>query len=359
MQRAGQGVCVLQVAMNKRLRAMRLNLSMLRNRATGLPPVAAAMPAAGRWFSRDEAIMGTAIHVELWSDEPLLAERAIDAVMGEMHRIDRLMSPFKPESELSLINRDAATRAVPIGAELFNLIEQSLRFSQLSDGAFDITYASVGQLYDYRQGVAPDAAALERARQAVGWRHLVLDTKSRTIRFARAGVRIDLGGFAKGYVVDTSIAILRRMGIQHAVVAAGGDSHVMGDRRGRPWSIAIRDPRDPQRVVAVLPLQDISISTSGDYERYFERDGVRHHHLIDPRTGTSPSAVHSVTILASDGLTSEGLSKCVFVMGLEPGMRLVESMAGVDAVVVDATGTLHFSTGLAAASRPGGGVTRQ
>jgi thiamine biosynthesis lipoprotein len=160
-------------------------------------------------------------------------------------------------------------------------------------------------------------------------------------------------------VVDTSIAILRRLGIEHAVIAAGGDSHVMGERRGRPWSIAIRDPRDAKRVVAVLPLRDTSISTSGDYERYFERDGVRHHHLIDPKTGTSPSALRSVTILAADGLTSEALSKCVFVMGLTRGMRLVESLPGVDAVAVDAAGALFFSSGLAAAGRPGGGGTRQ
>ena len=207
--------------------------------------------------------MGTAIHVELWSEDPALARRAIDAVMAEMHRIDRLMSPFKPESELSLVNREAAKRAVPIGAEMFGLIERSLAFSRLSDGAFDITYAGVGHLYDYRQGIAPDAATLQRARQTVGWQQLVLDAKARTIRFARDGVRIDLGGFAKGHVVDNSITILKRLGIAHAVVAAGGDSHVMGDRRGRPWSIAIRDPRDPKRVVAVLPLQDTSISTSG------------------------------------------------------------------------------------------------
>jgi len=303
--------------------------------------------------------MGTAIHVELWSDDAALATRAIDAVMCEMHRIDRLMSPFKPDSELSRINRDAARAAVPIGTEMFGLIERSLAFSRLSDGAFDITYAGVGHLYDYRQGISPDAAALQRARQCIGWQHLVLDAKARTVRFVREGVRIDLGGFAKGHVVDNSIRILQRLGVAHAVVAAGGDSHVLGDRRGRPWSIAIRDPRDQQRVVAVLPLQDTSISTSGDYERYFERDGVRHHHLIDPKTGTSPSALHSVTILAADGLTSEALSKCVFVMGLSRGMRLVESLPGVDAVVVDASGTLHFSSGLAAADRPAGGVTRQ
>jgi thiamine biosynthesis lipoprotein len=339
---------------------MRLNLPSLRQlAAAGLNPAAAAMAATGRWFSRDEAIMGTAIHVELWGEDPGAAERAIDAVMAEMHRIDRLMSPYKEDSELSRINRDAGHRAVRVGAELFGLIERSLQFSRLSDGAFDITFASVGGLYDYRNGHAPDAATLERALQAIGWRHLRLDAGQRTVRFGRDGMRIDLGGFAKGYVVDTSIAILKRMGVQHAVVAAGGDSHVMGDRRGRPWSIAIRDPRDAKRVVAVLPLQDTSISTSGDYERYFERDGVRHHHLIDPKTGASPRSVRSVTILAEDGLTSEALSKCLFVMGLERGMQLIEAQPGVDAVVVDAAGALHFSSGLATAGRATGAATRQ
>jgi thiamine biosynthesis lipoprotein len=338
---------------------------MLRPHAAGPVPVAVSasvapsVPATGRWFSRDEAIMGTAIHVELWGIDARAAERAMDAVMAEMHRIDRLMSPYKSDSELSRINRDAGRKPVAVGAELFDLVERSLHFSKLSDGAFDITFASVGHLYDYRSGVAPDAAALERARQAIGWQHLQLDSGMRTVRFGRDGMRIDLGGFAKGYVVDTSIAILKRLGVEHAVVAAGGDSHVMGDRRGRPWSIAIRDPRDAKRVVAVLPLRDTSISTSGDYERYFERDGVRHHHLIDPKTGSSPRSVRSVTILADDGLTSEGLSKCLFVLGLERGMRLVESLPGADAVVVDAAGALHFSSGLAAAGTAAGAATRQ
>lgn len=339
--------------------AMQLNLPSLPKRAAGSAPAAAAVAEPGQWFSRDEAIMGTAIHVELWSDDAQAAARAMNAVMAEMHRIDRLMSPYKDDSELSRINRDAGRKAVPVGAELFGLIQRSLHFSRISDGAFDITFASVGHLYDYRLRLAPDATALQRARANVGWQHLVLNAQDRTIGFARDGVRIDLGGFAKGHVVDTSIAILQRLGIQHAVVAAGGDSRVLGDRRGRPWSIAVRDPRDAKRVVAVLPLQDTSVSTSGDYERFFERDGVRHHHLIDPKTGVSPSAVRSVTILADDGLTSEGLSKCLFVMGLERGMRLIESVPGVDAVVVDACGALHFSSGLAAAGSAGATATRQ
>ncbi|MBX3619031.1 MAG: FAD:protein FMN transferase [Rhizobacter sp.] len=307
----------------------------------------------GEWLSREEAIMGTSVRVELWCANRTQGHAAIDAVMAEMHRIDRTMSPHRPDSELSIINREAAHRAVPLSGEMARLIGRAIEFSALSDGAFDITYAAVGRLYDYRAGVKPSDDALAAARAAVGWRHLLLDREQRTLRFAREGVCIDLGGFAKGHAVDNSVAILRRHGITSASVAAGGDSHVMGDRGGRPWSIGIRDPRREGGVVAVLPLEDVSISTSGDYERFFEEDGVRHHHVLDPKTGRSPHALRSVTILAGDGLTTEALSKCLFVMGLDRGMRLVESQPGVDAVVVDASGVLHTSSGLLdGAARP-------
>jgi len=300
----------------------------------------------GGWLKRDEAIMGTAISVELWADDRAQGEAAISAVMDEMHRIDRAMSPHKPDSELSRINRDAASAPVPLSAEMTRLLARANQFAQLSEGAFDITYAAVGQLYDYRQRIRPSDEALTRARALVGWRHLIVDTSARTVRFALPGMRIDLGGFAKGHAVDNATAILRERGIQHAIVTAGGDSRVIGDRRGRPWTIGVRDPRRPGEMVAMLPLEDVSISTSGDYERYFDAEGVRHHHLIDPATGRSPSSVHSVTILAEDGLTTEALSKCVFVLGVEKGLRLIESQRGVDAVIVDAAGALHYSTGL-------------
>jgi len=307
-----------------------------------------AAPSQAGWFSRDEAIMGTAIHVELWAASRAQGNAAMAAVMGEMHRIDAAMSPHKPTSELSRINRDAGSQAVPLSAEMFALIARSVAFSELSNGAFDITFASVGNLFDYRAGTAPDATALARGRAAIGYRHLLLDTHARTLRFGLAGMRIDLGGFAKGHAVDGSIALLERMGIRHAIVSAGGDSRVLGDKLGQPWMVAIRDPRRADAVVAVLPLEDVALSTSGDYERFFEHEGVRCHHLIDPATGASPTGVRSVTILADDGLTSEALSKSVFVLGVARGLALVEAQAGCDAVVVDAQGALHFSAGLSA-----------
>jgi thiamine biosynthesis lipoprotein len=290
--------------------------------------------------------MGTEVSVELQADSAADAEVAIAAVVAEMHRIDATMSPHKADSELSLVNAGAAGGPVRVGADLFGLLSRALAFSKLSGGAFDITFASAGHLYDYRAGVAPEASALADALPLIDWRHVHLDPATRGVRFARAGVRIDLGGFAKGHAVDNAIAILRRLGVRHAMVAAGGDSHVMGSRGGRPWTVAIRDPRREGAVVAVLPLEDVSISTSGDYERFFERDGVRCHHLLDPRTGRSPAGVRSVTVIADDGLTTEAFSKTVFVLGVEEGLRFVEAHAGIDAVIVDAQGALHYSAGL-------------
>jgi FAD:protein FMN transferase len=325
---------------------MQFTLSAMRRRFALPAPSLGTGAATDGWLIRDEAIMGTAIRVELWCDDRDDAESAAAAVMAEMHRIDRLLSPYKEDSELSLINREAARRAVPVGAETMRLLVRAAQFSEMSGGAFDITYASLGHLFDYRLGIRPSEAATLHARQAIGWQNLILDSKAGTVRFAREGVRIDLGGFAKGHAVDNCVAILEQHGIAQAIVSAGGDSRVLGDRRGRPWTIAIRDPRRSDGVVAVLPLEDVSISTSGDYERYFEEGGVRFHHLIDPHTGESPSGIRSVTILAPDGLTSEALSKTVFVLGAKRGFELVESLPDVDAVVVDAAGVLRFSPGL-------------
>jgi thiamine biosynthesis lipoprotein len=303
-------------------------------------------PAEAGWLKREEAIMGTVISVELWSDDPAAGKAAIAAVMEEMRRIDRTMSPHRLDSELSRINRNASFKAVSLSVEMTGLLARAIQFSQLSEGAFDITYAAVGRLFDYRLGTRPTDDQLAKARLAVGYQNILLDEQKQTVRFTRPGVMIDLGGFAKGHAVNNAIHLLREHGIAHANVSAGGDSRVLGDRRGRPWMVGIRDPRRAGEVVALLPLEDTSISTSGDYERFFIKDGVRFHHLINPATGKSPSDVRSVTILAEDGLTAEALSKSVFVLGLEKGLKLIESQSGVDAVVVDAAGVLHYSSGL-------------
>ncbi|MCZ6687168.1 MAG: FAD:protein FMN transferase [Gammaproteobacteria bacterium] len=301
--------------------------------------------ATAEWYTNEQAIMGTVIRTELWSDDPLTAAEAIRLVNEEMHRIDRSMSTYKPDSEISRINRDAAKNPVTISAELLELIARGIEMSRLTHGAFDITYASVGQLYDFRAGVRPDEKQIAATLPAINYRFVELDLVERTVFFARQGVRIDLGGIAKGYAVERGAGILRAQGIAHGLVSAGGDSRVLGDRRGAPWIVGVRDPRNSDRVVARLPLIDEAISTSGDYERFFEEDGVRYHHIISPATGHSASEVRSVTIIGPDATMTDGLATSVFVMGVENGLQLIDSLDDFEAVIVDQHGRLHRSGG--------------
>ena len=298
------------------------------------------------WYKQERAIMGTSILAEVWSMDPGKADAGIAAVMREMHRIDKLMSPFRKDSELSMVNREAADHPVIISRELFDLIERSLYFSRISHGAFDITFSSVGYMYDYREGIAPSDAEIKQALPGINYRHLILDRNASTIRFARKGMRIDLGGIAKGFAVDNSIAILSKMGFHQALVTAGGDSRILGDKNGKPWMTGIRDPRQKGESVVVIPLSDAAISTSGDYERYFMRDGVRYHHILNPKTGKSVHDTRSATVIGPDATTTDALSTTLFVLGWEKAMQLLKSLPGIDAVIIDSGGKLHYSSGL-------------
>ena len=206
-------------------------------------------------------MMGTEVSVYLWCDDPEAARQAIDAVFREATRIDHLMSTYRDDSEISEINRGAASNPVPTSAELFSLIEQALSVSVLTNGAFDITYDSVGQHYDFRSRRRPDAETLALEQKNIDFQFVVLDKKVPSIRFLRNGVRINLGGIAKGYVVERAVELLRKRGIRNAIVTAGGDSRLLGDRReGRPWIVGIRDPRRDGEVTISLPLQDEAVS---------------------------------------------------------------------------------------------------
>ena len=307
----------------------------------------AAGPAAAERHAREEAIMGTRVAVEVWHEDPAVAAAAIEAVMAEMRRVDALMSHYRPDSELSQVNARAAAGPVAVQPELAALIARALEFSRQTDGAFDITYASVGYLYDYRAQRRPSEQQIAAGLPAVNWRHVEVDLAAATVRYAREGVRIDLGGIAKGYAVDQGVAILGRLGIRHGSVAAGGDTRILGDRHGRPWVVGIRHPDDRSRVIARIPLVDAALSTSGDYERYFDEDGERYHHIIDPRTGRSAGGLRSVTIIGPDATTTDGLSTSVFVLGAERGLELIERLGAVDAVIVTAAGRVLYSSGLA------------
>ena len=304
---------------------------------------APASPAA--WETRvTDGIMGTRITVEVWADDALLADAANEAVLAVMRHIDATMSTYKPDSEVSQVNAHAAEGPMPISTELFDLLVTAKEYSRLTDGAFDITYASVGYLYDFRRHVRPDEAHIRAALPAVNYEHVLLDPDHHTVRFTQPGVRIDLGGIAKGYAVDRGIEALQKAGITHGFVSAGGDSRVLGDRFGKPWVVGIRDPQKGEgEVIARVPLVNAAISTSGDYERYFDEGGVRYHHIIDPHTGHSASKVRSATVIAATATRTDGLSKTAFVLGPDAAMEIYNRLDDVDAIVVRLDGTVAYS----------------
>jgi len=291
--------------------------------------------------------MGTLITVEIWSEQKQHAEDCSARVMEEMRRIDRTMSPFIETSDLSRINQRAAQGPVTISKELFELIQKAQRLSELSDGAFDITFASVGYRYDYRNRKKPSDTDIQKNLDKINFRHLVLDPDRQTIFFKKQGVRIDLGGIAKGHAVDNSIAILKRCGIRDGLVTAGGDTRIMGDHHGRPWMTGIKDPRHEDRSIIAIPLENTAVSTSGDYERFFIENGVRYHHILSPKTGKSVDTTQSVTVIGPDATTTDGLSTTIFILGPEKGLALAEKLKDIDVIIIDAQGKTHYSSGLA------------
>ena len=303
--------------------------------------------ALGEWRADARPKMGTEVSVYFWHQDELAAANIADEVFAEVDRIDGLMSTYVESSAISTINRSASAEAVVAGDELFEIISRSLEVSAMTDGAFDITYESVGQHYDFRERRRPDAATIEAQRQRIDYRLVELDESAGTVRFLANGVRINLGGIAKGYVVERAAEILRRHGVTNGVVTAGGDSRLLGDRRGRPWMIGIRDPRVDGEVAISVPLEDEAISTSGDYERYFEEDGIRYHHIINPGSGRPVAGVHSASVFGPDAVLTDALSTSVFVLGVDAGLRLIACLPGYEGIVIDADGRIFYSSGLA------------
>jgi thiamine biosynthesis lipoprotein len=299
-----------------------------------------------KWFEGNQGIMGTNIHVELWSESAQQGKYAIQAVMDEMQRINQLMSPYIESSELSQLNSRGSDNSVAVSKELFELIALSVELSKETDGAFDITFASVGYLYNYRERQKPEQGQIDNLLKAINFRHIKFDVNDHSIFFAHSNVKIDLGGIAKGHAVDNSIDILKQLGIKHALVTAGGDTKLLGDRLGKPWMVGIRDPRNKDKQAVVLPLADTALSTSGDYERYFEQDGKRFHHILSPQTGTSAYEVQSVSIIGQRSTLNDALSTAVFVLGVQKGMDLLNRTPGYDGIIVDNQRKMHYTNDL-------------
>jgi thiamine biosynthesis lipoprotein len=301
--------------------------------------------------------MGTRCTIQAFHRDQAQFDRAVHSAMTEIDRLDALMSTWVPSSDVSRINAAAGNGEwIAVSADTFAVLEKSLWIAKESHGAFDITVGAFKGLWKFDEdndGSLPKRADVLRQRKLVDYRGLLLDAAGSRARLARAGQSITLGGIAKGFVVDHAVAQLRAAGLVDFVMQAGGDLYAAGKHGDREWKVGIQDPRasthDERSVdtsFALLSLSDSAFNTSGDYERFILKDGKRYHHILDPRTGYPVTGTRSVTVLASSSFLADTLDTAVFVLGARDGMRLIESLPGVEAVIVDAKNEVHVSRGL-------------
>jgi FAD:protein FMN transferase len=292
--------------------------------------------------------MGSGLEIEVFGPDQAVCDRAVEEARAEIDRLDRMMTDWKAQSPLMDINRAAGEKAVQVPPELLFIVERSLRMSELTEGAFDISFAGAGKLWNWRapDPVVPSAEAVKASLENVGWRGIAVDAAAKTVRLSKPGMRIGLGAIAPGYAGDLAMAKIRALGIKDACVNMSGDVLLSGRKEGAPWNVALTHPRKKGETLLVLPVSNAAVSTSGDYERYFEKDGKRYCHILDPRTGYPADRCQSVTIVAPNLAFADGLATGVFVLGPEKGLSLVEKLEGVHAVIVAADGALRMSSGL-------------
>jgi thiamine biosynthesis lipoprotein len=306
---------------------------------------------AERTVERSREAMGAPLRLTASTVDEAAAVAAFDGVFAEFDRLDALMSVWKPGSEIARLNESAGVRAVPIGADVRSVLLTAREVSDWTDGTFDVTFGALSGLWKFdhdQDDRLPDMDEVRRRLPLVDYRSLEIDERAGTAFLKHKGMRAHLGGIGKGYAIDRASAILRARGLHDFMIQAGGDLYVAGRNAGRPWRVGIQDPRGPaDRVFATLDLSDGTFSTSGDYERFFMKDGRRYHHIIDPRTGEpSQSGCRSVTIVTDRAVVADGLSTGVFLLGPQKGIELLQRLEGVEAVIVTSANEVLITPGL-------------
>lgn len=293
-------------------------------------------------------LMGTYVQITVVGEGEKV-RAAAQAAVDELRRVENLTSFHKP-SALTSLNEEAGSGEYRPDPELLNLVRVSVDFARDTAGAFDPTVGPLSRLWDFSgdQPRVPPENLVREALKKVGWNKVRIDGNPGTIRFSEKGTALDLGGIAKGYALDRAGAVLKERGIAGALVNAGGDILAVGEKApGSPWRVGIQDPRNPNGIVAVVPLKNRVVVTSGDYERFVIKDGKRYHHLLDPKTGFPAEGLQAVTIIAETGVTADALATAVFVLGPDKGMKLVEDTPRAEALLINASGEFRMSSGAA------------
>jgi len=292
----------------------------------------------------DDKAMGMHVVITTYTTRELdeaAIKGKLDKALAEIRRLERLMTTWRDDSEISKVNQAAGKEAVVVGPETFEVIEKSLWVAGRSEGVFDISFEAMRDLWRFDENKVeeiPSRDAIDKARALIDWHKITLDKAKRSVKLEKPGMRISLGGIAKGYAVDAAAKVLSAEGIASFYVQAGGDLYVRGKKPdGSSYRVGVRDPRGqgPNDYFAMIDVTDHAFSTAGDYERAFVKDGKRWHHIIDPRTGYPARASRSVTVWAKDAFVADGIDDAIFILGPEKGLSICEELEDCGAVVVD------------------------
>jgi thiamine biosynthesis lipoprotein len=301
-----------------------------------------------RVFKKSAIMMDTVITISVVSRSEGHAERAINTAFSEIKRLEGLFDFYSPDSEVSLINRNAGVSRVKVSPDMVIVLDKASFVSEKTEGAFDVTTGCLLELYDFSQSKKPQKSALEKCLSLVDYRAVKINRKNSTVFLEKKGMRIDLGGIVKGYTADQTVEALKSAGIDSGIVSIAGDIKTFGLKpNGTPWKVGIKDPRAEGQddIIAALDLKDLAISTSGDYERYFMLDGARYHHLLSPKTGYPVHTCQSASIITGEGVLADAFATGVFILGPQEGMEVIEKL-GLDGFIIDKEGHVHVTSNI-------------
>jgi len=300
-------------------------------------------------YQRDVKLMGSGMTIIVTANNPQQGKKYIDVAVAEIKRIENIISSWSSTSETATINRNAGLKPVKVSAELFNLIKRCKNISKLTDGAFDISYASMDKIWKFDGSMTqmPSAEAIKSSVSKVGYQNIILDNKNSTVFLKLKGMKIGFGAIGKGYAADKVKTLLQKMGVKAGVINASGDMNTWGNQPdGKPWKVGITNPVNKKKVFAWFNLSDEAVVTSGNYEKYVKFNNVTYTHIIDPRTGYPAHGIFSATIFSKSAELSDALATSIFVMGVESGLYFINQLKGVECVIVDENLKIHYSKNL-------------
>jgi len=297
-------------------------------------------------YTKTELLMGSRFDITVVANSKSEAAPFIQMAIDEITRIEKLISSWDPNSQTSFINKNAGIAPVKVDEELFNLIERCLMISKITDGAFDISYASMDKIWSFDGSMTtmPSTDVILNSVRKVGYKNIVLDKKEQRVFLKLKGMKIGFGGIGKGYAADQAKNVLKSKGVLAGIINASGDMNTWGfQANGEQWMVAITNPMDKNKAFASLPISNKAVVTSGNYEKFVKFDGKRYAHIINPKTGMPSSGIVSVTVFADKAELADALATAVFVMGTEVGMNRINQLPNVACILIKDTGEIVSS----------------